>query len=113
MLLAPVAPLFEFNFSFHRFTVFLGPVVGPFALGTVEFYEAVLGHKDTNLRINTNLLITANELLRQLLNAKRLAENIQKGKLTCPLKSYQSSGLVFYLKFLPISHLAPYINLWL
>ncbi len=45
MLLAPIAPLFEFDFALHKLLVLLRPIVGAFALGTVEFYKAVLGHK--------------------------------------------------------------------
>ena len=44
MLFAPIAILFEFNFALHKLLVLFRPIVGAFALGTVEFYETVLGH---------------------------------------------------------------------
>ncbi len=44
MLLAPLAPFFEFNFTLHQLLVLFRPIIGALALGTVEFYQAVLGH---------------------------------------------------------------------
>lgn len=38
MFLTPIAPLFEFNFTLHQFLVLFRPIIGSFALGTVEFY---------------------------------------------------------------------------
>ena len=44
MFLAPIAPLFEFDFTLNKLLVLFRPIVGAFALGTVEFNKAVLGH---------------------------------------------------------------------
>lgn len=41
---APLAKLLELNFALHFFLVLFAPVIRAFALGTVEFYEAVLAH---------------------------------------------------------------------
>ena len=45
LLLTPLAPLFEFDFTLNKLLVLFRPIVGAFALGTVEFYKSVLGHK--------------------------------------------------------------------
>ena len=64
-LLAPLAKLFEFNFSLHRLAVLDRPVVGPFTLSAIKFYEVILRHMiDFVMSEDTNVFSDLGQVIR-------------------------------------------------
>lgn len=64
-LLAPLAELFEFDLALDGLAVLDRPVVGPFALGTVEFYEVILRHViDFVMSEDTNVFSDLGQVIR-------------------------------------------------